>query len=166
MGVMDDLRYAVRALVRRPSVAIFSVPTIALGVGATTAMFGTVESVVLNPLPYDDGDRMVRLFERIGNSDSFIPLSPEHVSAWAAQTDIFEAVEPWTMRTMTLTGRGEPREVDAALIRPSYHDVIGWDPVGGARVRRFRNRRGGLEGAASELRVRAADVWRSSGVSG
>ena len=76
MGVVDDLRYAVRSLVRRPSVTIFAVLTIALGIGATTAMFGTVEAVVLNPIPYENADRMVGLFSRIGNADAGACIGP------------------------------------------------------------------------------------------
>ena len=132
-GVMDDLRYAVRSLVRRPSLTLFAVLTIALGVGATTAMFGTIESVVLNPIPYQDADRMVGLFSRMGNADAFVTPSAQDLEAWADQTDIFESVEPWTMRSMSLTGMGEPEEVDAGLIRPTFHDVIGWEPLVGRR---------------------------------
>ena len=69
MGILDDLRYAVRSLVRRPSLTLFAVATLALGIGSTTAIFSTVESVMLNPLPFENGDRMVGIWKRLGNAD-------------------------------------------------------------------------------------------------
>jgi putative ABC transport system permease protein len=132
MGLADDFSYAVRSLVRRPSLTAFAMLMIALGVGATTAMFSTVESVVLDPLPFENGDRMVGLYSRMGEDASvFVTPGAEDLELWAEQTDIFEVVEPWAGRAYTLTGRGEPVELNAALIRPSYHDFIGLVPAYG-----------------------------------
>ena len=133
MGISDDLRYALRSLTRRPSLTAFAAVTIGLGVGATTAIFSTLEAVVINPLPYEHGDRMVSLFQRIGSADAFVPPSAANVEAWAEMTDVLEEVEVWSMRGMTLTGRGEAREVLAGLIRPTLHDFLGREPVIGRR---------------------------------
>lgn len=129
MGWFDDVRYAVRSLVRNPSVTLFAVMTTGLGVGAATAMFGTVESVVLNPIPYEGGDRMVSIFGQIGDAEAYVPPTVEDIEILQAQRDLFEHVEPWTSRTYTLTGSGEATEVRSALIRSSYHDVIGRPPL-------------------------------------
>lgn len=128
-AMMDDLRYAVRSLVRRPTLTLFAALTIALGVGATTAIFSTLEAVILNPLPYEGADRMVSLMRRIGNSTGFVTPAGEQLDLWREQTDLFETVEAWTFRTMTLGGQGEPREVQAGLIRPSFHDFVGRPPL-------------------------------------
>lgn len=131
MGVVDDVRHAMRSLVRRPSLTVFAVVTVGLGVGATTAIFSTVEAVILHPLPYEGADRMVNLLRKIGNADAYVTPAPEQIEAWARMGDVFERVEVWSMRGMTLTGRGEAREVMAGLIRPSFHDLVGRYPVVG-----------------------------------
>jgi predicted permease len=134
MGIVDDVRYAVRSLVRNPTVTLFAVLTTGLGVGATTAMFGTVEAVVLHPLPYEAGDRMVSLFTTIHTeqTNAFVSIpGQEYLDAWRAQSDVFEALEPWAGRSMTLTGRGDAVELEAALIRPAYHELIGREPAFG-----------------------------------
>ena len=128
-GMMDDIRYAYRSLVRRPALTVFAALTIGLGVGATTAIFSTLEAVILNPLPYDGADRMVSIMRRIGNSSGFVTAGGDQVELWREQTDLFEEVEAWTFRSMTLGGEGEPREVQAGLIRPTFHDFVGRAPL-------------------------------------
>jgi len=127
----DDLVHALRSLTRRPAVTVFAAATLALGIGSSTAIFSTLESVVINPIPYENGDRMVGLFKRIGNGDAFVTPSPEDLERWAERTDLFESVEPWTFRSMTLTGRGDARVLQAALVRSSFLDMLGRSPVVG-----------------------------------
>ena len=129
MGLADDFRYSVRSLVRRPSVTVFAALTLALGVGATTAMFSTLEAVVLNPLPFENGDRMAGLFRQVGNARVFLSPRAEDIAAWSAHEDLFEAVEPWSFRPMTLTGLGEARELRVAMVRPSFFELLGREPA-------------------------------------
>ena len=129
-AVADDVRYAVRSLVRRPTLTVFAALMIALGVGSTTAIFGTLEAVILNPLPYDGADRMVTLVRRVGNTESFVSSpSRAQVEAWREQTDLFETVAEWSIRYMTLSALEEPVEIRAGLIRASFHDFVGHPPL-------------------------------------
>jgi putative ABC transport system permease protein len=133
MGIGDDVGYALRSLRRRPSFTVFAAATIGLGIGATTAVFSTLETVVINPLPYENGDRMVSLFQRVGSSDAFVPPSEGTVRSWRGLTDVLESVEVWSLRGVTLTGRGEADEIMAGLIRPSIHGLLGREPRIGRR---------------------------------
>jgi putative ABC transport system permease protein len=89
----QDLRYAVRTLVRRPGFAIVAITALALGIGATTAIFSVVNAVLLRPLPYAEPDRLVVLLH-----DSRNPVSPANYLDWKRQTTVFSAVgaaESW-----------------------------------------------------------------------
>lgn len=123
-GLRDDLRYALRSLVRRPAFSAFAILTIGLGVGAATAIYSTVEGVLLRPVPYPGAERMVTLLRPIGNSGGMMTPVEEQVEAWREMDDIFEQIEPFTIHTMTVTGDGAPVEVTAGLIRPSFHDFV------------------------------------------
>lgn len=127
-GWVDDLTHALRSLARRPRFTVFAALTVALGVGPTTAMFSTVESILLNPLPHDGGNRMISLFQQSDGQELYMQPSREQVALWSSQGDLFAAVEPWTFRDMTLTGLGDARQVRAGLIRPSFHDLTGRVP--------------------------------------
>ncbi len=124
-GWIDDGVHAVRALARRPTFTAFAVITVALGIGAVTAIYSTLDAVVLNPVPYDNADRMVTLMRPIGTSGAMRSPASEQVEAWAAMDDVFEAVEQSALSTMTLTGSGEPALLDVALVRPSWHAFTG-----------------------------------------
>jgi predicted permease len=155
---MDDLRYGVRSLSRRPAFTAFAAFTVALGVGATTAIFSTVEAVLINPLPYEHGDRMAGLFRRLSaNAGAYVPPSPEQRAAWSGQTDLFEALEPWSGRPMTLTGAGEPRVLLSALVRPAFLELLGRSPVMG---RVFSEQE--LAGDGARVVVVSHDFWQSA----
>ena len=129
MGVMDDLRYAARSLWRRPTVTVFAALTLALGIGATTAMFSTVEAVVLNPLPYDNGDRLATLFRRVDGGRVFLSPRSEDIERFRRHTDLVESFELVSGTTMTLTGIGEPRQIATALVRTSLLEMLDRAPI-------------------------------------
>ena len=133
MGFTDDLRYAWKSLTRSAALTLFAAVTLALGIGSATAVFSTLESVVLNPLPYDHGDRMVGIFRKLGGSNAYLTPTARDVELWSGQTDLLESLERWTGRSMTFTGSGDPLEVQAALVAPTYHDFIGREPMLGRR---------------------------------
>jgi len=128
-GLRDDARQALRALARRPSTTAFAALTVALGIGSTTAIFSTLEGVVLHPLPYEGADRMVQLWQRPGNAPLRTSPTREQAEALAAQADLVEASVPWMVDYATLTGPDAARTLDLGLIRPSFHDVVGRPPL-------------------------------------
>jgi putative ABC transport system permease protein len=132
---MNDFRYAIRQLASQPGFTAVAVLTLALGIGASTAMFTLVNSVLLRPLAYADPDRLVMVWERSPNDperDNFV--SPANLSAWREQARSFEALAAMMDRPRNLTGGGEPEELTARLSSANYFDVLG---VGAAYGRTY-----------------------------
>lgn len=141
-GLADDVRHAFRSLVRRPAFTLFATLTVALGVGATTAVFSVVERVLLRPIPFEGGNRMVGLWRAIGTSGRYMTPSAGMVEVWSEQEDLFETVEPYAIRYMTLTGAGEPAQLRVGLVRPSYPGFLGLAPQLGRVFTEDEMRRG------------------------
>ncbi|HZD06013.1 MAG TPA: ABC transporter permease, partial [Longimicrobiales bacterium] len=140
-GLLDDTRYAVRSLVRRPVFTLFVSATVALGVAATTAVYSALESLILRPVPYGGGDRMVTIWRTIGASGGYMTPTAAEVEAWGAQTDLFERMEPYAIRNMTLSDAGEPRLLRTGLVMPTYPAFLGMSPALG-RMPTFEETRG------------------------
>ena len=116
-----DVRYAVRVLGRAPSFTLAVVAVLALGIGATTAIFSIVNTVLLRPLPFDEPDRLVRLFH-VPPQATFpgIPrfaLSPANFYDWQREATAFEGMALYRGRSFTLTGSGAPRSIDVGRRR-------------------------------------------------
>jgi len=113
----QDLVYATRTLRSNISFTVAIVLTLALGIGATTAIFSIVNAVLLRPLPYADQDRMVIIFEKLGDLRG--NASVGHYHDWLAQTQSFSAVSAFQVQTFSLTD-GEPTRIVGARITPSF----------------------------------------------
>src|SRR5688500_8822205 len=91
--VLQDLRYAVRSLLRQPSFAIAAILTLALGIGATTAIFTVVNAVVFRPLPVERPDRLVTILNQNAVTGSISPaVSAQDVDDWKAQSRSFAVI--------------------------------------------------------------------------
>lgn len=104
-----DARFAVRILVKRPSFTAVAIRTLALGIGATTAMFCVVDTVLLRPLPYREPGRLVSLFSVSRGFERNLP-APGDYAYWRAENKIFEGVAADDSRSYTLTGDGNEAE--------------------------------------------------------
>ena len=130
-----DVRYAVRVLGRAPSFTLAVVAVLALGIGATTAIFSIVNTVLLRPLPFDDADRLVRLFH-VPPQATFpgIPrfaLSPANFYDWQREATAFEGMALYRGRSFTLTGSGAPRSINVATVGAGFFDVLRVRPAQG-----------------------------------
>ena len=104
-ALMQDLRYAARTLRRNPGFAAIAVLTLALGIGANTAIFSVVNGVLLRPLPYDEPDRLVRLYTAFrGNGEERYSMSQPEFMDYKGLTQVFENAAAFTGVGMTLTG--------------------------------------------------------------
>jgi hypothetical protein len=127
----QDIRYAVRMLRRRPTFSAVAIVTLALGIGATTAMFSAVHAVLLKPLPYPQPDRLVRLYGRDTRpgQESIGNLSVPDVMDVQRQATSFAAVGAHNYGGyFTLTGRGEPERLGRLLVTSGYFTVLGTHP--------------------------------------
>ncbi len=134
-----DIRYAVRVLGRAPSFTLAAVAVLALGIGATTAIFSIVNTVLLRPLPFEESERLVRLFH-LPPQATFpgIPrfaLSPANFYDWQRQATGFEGMALYRGRSFTLTGSGAPRAINAAIVGAGFFDVLRVRPAQGRLFR-------------------------------
>jgi len=111
----QDLRYGARMLLKNPGFTTIAVLTLALGIGANTAIFSVVYTTLLRPLPYPESERLVWLCERTPNFPAMM-ISYPNFTDWRAQQTVFEQIGVYNRGSYNLTGRGEPRRLDGALL--------------------------------------------------
>lgn len=135
VGVAQDVRYALRVLLRQPRFALLVILTMALGIGTTTTLFGVTYGVLMKPLPWAEGDRIVQLKEtRGGSAPRFGSFSNTAFLAWREQTSTIEAIAAWSTRTQTVTGAGEPERIRVTSATPSIFTVLGVQPMLGTVI--------------------------------
>ena len=132
-GLRQDLKYALRMLRRQPRFAALVITTMALGIGATTTLFSVTYGVLIKPLPWPAGDRLVTLNEtRGGHAPRFGSFSNAAYLAWREDARTIDEIGAWTPRTLTLTGAGDPERIRAVVVTASLLRAIGARPVAGA----------------------------------
>ena len=128
---LADLRYACRALRRQPTFVLIAVLTLTLGIGANTAIFSVVKTVLLNPLPYDDPEQIVVLWET--NPDGGLDqVSIPTFLDWQRESQNLESLAAYRQADLSYAGGDEPRDVPALRATPELFDVL----AAGARVGR------------------------------
>jgi putative ABC transport system permease protein len=118
-----DVRVAVRRLVARPMRALFVIATIALGIGAATAVFSIVDQTVLRPAPFLFADRLEDVLDPLGNN-----LTPAKIFGWQSQPAVFERFESYAPEEFDLSRDGEPERVMGWQISPGLFDMLGVAP--------------------------------------
>src|SRR4051812_38297913 len=119
-----DLRYACRLLWRQPAFSGVAILTLALGIGATTAVFTVVYGVLLRPLPYRDPDRLMMLL--YGHHGRVSPwLSPLNFGEYTAAGDVFTGAAAIAPTTANMTGAGDPERLQGARVSWNYFSVLG-----------------------------------------
>src|SRR5277367_97658 len=113
------LRQISRALFRDRGFAVVAILTLALGIGANTAIFSLIYGILLKPIPYRDPERLVTVAEiipKLSKSFGALPVNGRHLLEWRKQSQSFESVAGIDSRRMNLTGSGEPEQIGMALI--------------------------------------------------
>jgi putative ABC transport system permease protein len=130
--VILDLRYAVRGLLRTPAFTSIAVLTLALGIGANTAVFSLVRAVFLGPLPFDDAANLVTVAERrVSSRAANIPVSGHEYAAWKQQNHVFDGIALLRSERATLQDGGEPQGIDVTRVSADYFRLVGLRPVAG-----------------------------------
>jgi putative ABC transport system permease protein len=140
--VCPDLRHAFRAMSRTPSFAVAVIGVLALGIGATTAIFSIVNAVLLRPLPFEEPDRLVRLFTLPpgGTPDD---VSPAKFYDWQRDAQSFEGMAMYRGRELALTGNGSARTVQATVVTAGFFEIVRARPALGRVFRPEEDTPGG-----------------------
>jgi len=151
---IQDLRFGTRALAKNPGFTLAVIATIALGIGATTAVFSVVYGVTMRPLPYPQSERLVGLSTKLGSSSDRIAVSLLNYQDWRAQNSVFEEIGVTKgVQNFNITGDGEPERVLGGRQTASVFRVLGVQPLLG---RVFTDE----EGLAEDKVVLSYDLWQ------
>src|SRR5260370_5356451 len=132
-GIFQDLRYAIRQLRKSPGFTAIAVITLALGIGANTAIFSVVNGALLRPLPFREPNRLVHVWH-VPPETSCPGMRTCAVSAanyldWQSQNQVFENMAIYTYHGFTLTGSEKPEQVDASAVSSSFFETLGVQPM-------------------------------------
>jgi putative ABC transport system permease protein len=139
----QDLRYGVRVLRKKPGFALVAIVALALGIGANTAIFSVVNTVLLSPLPYREPGRLVWLYETNPTSDiKDEPVSLPNYNDWKNQSQSFEGMAAFVNAAFNLTSEGEPERMPGAYVTADLFSVLGVEPLIGRGFRPEENQVG------------------------
>ncbi|MGI8995222.1 MAG: ADOP family duplicated permease [Pyrinomonadaceae bacterium] len=127
--LLQDIRYGARVLAKHKGFTAVAVITLALGIGANTAIFSVVNELLLRPLPYRDAERLVMLWEITSEGRHQNTTSRANFRGWREQNTAFEGMAAFSDQRLTLTGDGEPEEVSVQLATPELFRVLGVEPL-------------------------------------
>ncbi len=127
----QDIRYGVRMLTKHKAFTSIAVVTLALGIGANTAIFSVVNEVLLRPLPFRDADRIVMLWEVTPEGRHQNTTSRANYRSWREQSSSFEHMAAFTDQRFNLTGIGEPEELSIQFATADFFKVLGVDAMRG-----------------------------------
>jgi putative ABC transport system permease protein len=157
-GMRNDVTYALRRLRATPAFTTFSIVTLALGIGATTAVYSAVYTAVLRPPPLRDIDRVANLYHRDprrGGSLSTMALSPPDVEDYAAAQTSFTALAPWSRFRHALVANGGSEVIAGEMVGGDYFRVVGIDAALGRTLQPADDRPG-----APRVIVLEDGLWR------
>lgn len=124
--LIQDLRYGMRVLFRKPGFAAVAVLTLAIGIGANTAIFSVVNGILLRPLPYKDAGRIVTLWQsNIQKGVERVDVSPANFIDWQEKNQVFDEMSVIEPYSFSLTGQGEPESIRSWLVSDGFFKVLG-----------------------------------------
>ncbi|MEN3333459.1 MAG: hypothetical protein V7641_2824 [Blastocatellia bacterium] len=127
--LLQDLRYSLRLLAKRPGFTLVAVITLALGIGANTAIFSVVNAVLLRPLNYNEPDQIVALWENVPTKGGRWRVAPANFFDWKNQNQVFAEMAAFSSSGFNLTGTGEPEQIRGARASQGYFSVLGVEPI-------------------------------------
>jgi len=126
----QDLRYGARVLVKSPGFSLIAILTLALGIGANTAIFSVVNGVLLNPLPFHDPNQLVSLFQEIPNFKNG-SISYPNFTDWRRMNTTFAGMAAYRSAGFNLSGNGEPERLHGEMISAGFFEILGVNPIMG-----------------------------------
>src|SRR5579863_3019901 len=133
MEIFQDVRFALTMLRRTPAFALAAVGTLALGMGANTAIFSVVSGVLLRPLPFAHPDRLMQLNER--SADGIGAVTFASFQAWRTQSKSFEDIVSYYVASKSLQGIDEPERISTVAADRALFHMLGVEPIAGRTFR-------------------------------
>ncbi|HYO63006.1 MAG TPA: ABC transporter permease [Pyrinomonadaceae bacterium] len=127
--LLQDIRFGARVLMKHKAFTAVAVLTLALGIGANTAIFSVVNELLLRPLPFPEAERLVMLWEVSPEGRRQNTTSRANFRGWREQSTSFEGMAAFSDQRVNLTGEGEPEEVSVQLATPELFRVLGVEPI-------------------------------------
>ena len=155
MGILSqDLRYGLRLMAKSPGFTTVAVITLALGIGANTAIFSVVNTVLLRPLPYKDPGRLVWVTDFIPRQNNTLVFDSDYF-AWAKRNQVFEGMAAYSTIDFTLTGVGDSERLEATRVTAGFFPLLGVAPVLGRTFLAAEDRPGG-----PQVCVLSHELWQ------
>ncbi len=151
--VWQDLRYGARVLVKNPLFTLIAVLTLALGIGASVAVFSVVNSILIRSLPYKDSDRLVMISEQ--TSQEQLPVTYPNYVDWKNQNQVFESTAAFRFDTFNLTGLPEAERLASMTVSSDFLPTLGVNPIRGRGFSPEDDRPG-----SSPVVILSYDFWR------
>jgi putative ABC transport system permease protein len=140
---LSDFTHGARMLRKYPAIYALAILTLGLGIAAATTMFSIVDAVLLRSLPYRTADRLALVWDRAGDSARDYWLSPPELADLQQRATAFDGLAALMDRRLTLTGRGEPEELQAVGVTPNLFEMVGATAAAGRTLRAGDDQRGG-----------------------
>src|SRR5688500_477805 len=129
-NLVADLKYGARALFKHPGYALLAVLTLGLGIGANTAIFSVINGVLLKPLPYEHGDRLVVIQQsRPLSGQPQVGVAIAEYFDYRARADVFDGLVEYHQMNFDLINRGEPDRVNTGVVSHNFFDLLGIKPI-------------------------------------
>ncbi len=125
-GSGTDVRFALRGLLRRPGFTLLAVATLAIGIGAASAVFSLAEAMILRPVPFPEGDRLVRVFssDPVRGTGSFSVSYPDYLD-WVRESGLFSASAIYRELDRDISGEGDPERVRVIAVGQDFFQTLG-----------------------------------------
>jgi putative ABC transport system permease protein len=156
-SLFQDLRYGMRTLAKNPGFAMVAILTLALGIGANTAIFSVVDAVLLRPLPYPESDRLFTVYQTLPQAPAQnTGVSYPNYLDWTQQNQVFESIAAVRAAALALSGQGEPTYIPTGSVTSNYFDVLRVNPLLG---RTLQSSDDALD--ANPVVVMSESLWRA-----
>jgi predicted permease len=150
----QDLRYSLRVLGKNPGFAAIAILTLALGIGANTALFSVVNGVLLRPLPYPQPDRIVAISEKTANFERSSISYPNFLD-WQRANSTFSSIAAYRSDDFSVTGRGEAERVRIGMVSAGFFEILGVTPTRGRLFTPEEDRLG-----TTPVAILSAGLWQ------
>ncbi len=126
--LLQDVRFSLRMLLKSPAFALIAIVTLALGIGANTALFSVVNGVLLNPLPYPRSTQLVSIYEKDAGQDK-APISYLNFLDWQSQNHAFSSIAMYRHEDYNLTGASQAERINGFMISSTFLSTLGLHPA-------------------------------------